>query len=531
MTDAVKRVLAVLRLSDNTDESTSTARQWDIIDAWRNANGYVMAGRAEDLDVSGGMDPFRRPELGPWLARSQDFDTIAVWKLDRLTRRARHFADLLDWCEHHGKTIVSVTEGFDLSTSMGKMFARIIAAFAEGELDVITDRVKDSHKKLRAVGRYAGGSLPFAYMPIDLPGGGKRLAPDPEYAPILRWIVKEVIDGASCASIARQLNERRTPSWGARREAIRGRVSLKKQRWTADVVLQIVKNPAVAGYRTQRVKDSNGAFLKFSRIVLDPDGEPVMATDEPVISPHDWQKAVKALQSRSTAPAVRMAHSASLLQGVIVCGSCRNNLYVHRITKTVGGAKKVYAYYACHSRAKQRECKAPVRIDVKGANEQASGAMLTLLRGVEITREEYDPGQDYSAQIAEAAAILDELEDDFMSGKYKGDEAKARYQRMHSKLTAKIDGLRALPSRPATTRVVGTGETYGQRWERNTDLERRDFLLDKGIRFEAHAAGTTIKKDILGKAMPTTEYEIRVHIPGNILTQSETGALRLALPS
>lgn len=481
------RVLAALRLSQDKEESTSTERQWDIITSWTQANGHVTAGRAEDLDVSGGMDPFKRPELGPWLATPERFDVIAVWKLDRLTRRARHFAELLDWCEKHGKTIVSVTEGFDLSTSMGKMFARIIAAFAEGELDTITERVRGSHAKLRALGRYAGANLPFGYIPVDLPGGGKRLAPDPEYAPILRGMVKDTINGDSTAAIARRLNEKGIMTWGDARKTRRGEEIESPQRWTAATVLQILQNPAVAGYRTQKAEGK-----KYPRMVLDMDGSPVMATDDPVVTATDWQKAVKAIQSRRTdnGNTPRMPRSESLLQGVIVCGSCKHNLYVHRVTKTVRGEKKLYQSYACHSATKQRECDHPVRVDVKYADAEVEKVMLTLGRQKEITREEYDPGEDYSAQIEEAQSILDELEDDYLAGKYKGEEAKARYERMHAKQTARIDGLRALPQRPASTTIVGTGETYADVWERSSILDRRDFLIAQKVFVEAKAAGT-----------------------------------------
>ncbi|MFJ8346040.1 recombinase family protein [Streptomyces sp. NPDC094153] len=516
-----KRVLAVIRLSDETDESTSPERQRALIKNWAEANGHVLAGEAEDLDISGGMRPFERPSLGEWLKGPERFDVLACWKLDRLTRRSSHFAEILAWCQGRGKTIVSVTEGFDISTSMGKMFAQIIAAFAEGELDVITERVRASHEKLRQDGRYAGAPLPFGYVAGKLPTGGKTLVQDPEYAEILRQIVKDVTEGVSTHEIARRFNEQGLMTWGDRRHVLRGKPAEERQRWTADVIQQVVKNPAVAGYKTQRLKTEDGRYRKAHTIVTDDDGNPVMATAEPVVTPAEWQAAIKALSSRA-GKGDRMARTESMLQGVLKCGSCGHNVYQHRSKHTVGGEQKIYAYYACQSRRKSRECEAPVRVSVDRAEGEAATALLALLGDAEITRTEYDPGEDYSAQLAEAQSILDTLEDDFLAGKYQGDEAARRYHRMHAKQSAKVDRLAALPHRPATTRQVGTGETYAERWERLTRLERREFLASQGIIFRAYAPGTVRRESLLG-AEPSTEPVTLAEIPESLFAVSPRG--------
>ncbi|MFJ7089898.1 recombinase family protein [Streptomyces mirabilis] len=517
-----KRVLAVIRLSNETDESTSPDRQRALVANWTEANGHVLVGEAEDLDISGGMRPFERPSLGEWLKTPDRFDVLACWKLDRLTRRSSHFAEVLAWCQQRGITIVSVTEGFDISTSMGKMFAQIIAAFAEGELDVITERVRGSHEKLRRDGRYAGAPLPFGYVAGDRPSGGKTLVQDSEYAAVLRKIVKDVTEGVSTHEIARRLNEQKLMTWGDRRHVLRGTTPEKQQHWTPDVIQQVVKNPSVAGYKTQRTKTEDGRYRKAHAIVTDDDGNPVMATEEPIVTPAEWQAAIKSLSSRAS-KGERMARTESMLQGVLKCGGCEHNVYQHRSRHTVGGEIKVYAYYACQSRRKERACDAPVRVTVERAEEDAVSALLALLGHVEIMRSEYDPGEDYSAQLAEAQGILDTLEDDFLAGKYKGEEAARRYHRMHAKQSEKVDRLAALPHRPATTRQVGTGETYAERWSSLTRLGRRDFLLSQGITFTAHAPGTVVRKSVLGTTEANSEPLILPEIPKSLFTLSPRG--------
>ena len=69
------RVLGRLRLSRATEESagsTSIERQREIVEQWAAANGHTVVGWAVDDGVSGSVDPFETPALGPWLNEQHD---------------------------------------------------------------------------------------------------------------------------------------------------------------------------------------------------------------------------------------------------------------------------------------------------------------------------------------------------------------------------------------------------------------------------------------------------------------------------
>src|SRR5690348_5563959 len=94
------RLLDVVRLSRDTDESTSPARQHEQNQYMARARGDRIIASIEDLDVSGSVSPFERPNLGPWLtepAKIDQWDGIIVAKIDRLTRSLYDFADLVRW--------------------------------------------------------------------------------------------------------------------------------------------------------------------------------------------------------------------------------------------------------------------------------------------------------------------------------------------------------------------------------------------------------------------------------------------------
>src|SRR5688572_24148649 len=142
------RVLGSLRLSVDTDDSTAIPRQKEHVQHWVEAPGRdaQVVAWATDTDVSGGLHPFKRPDLGKWFDDEHKdlWDVLCVMKVDRLSRRVAHFSEIVQWCQDNGKIIVSTQEGIDMSTPMGKMFAQILAVFAEGELDTIRSRALDA---------------------------------------------------------------------------------------------------------------------------------------------------------------------------------------------------------------------------------------------------------------------------------------------------------------------------------------------------------------------------------------------------
>ncbi|HTU08360.1 MAG TPA: recombinase family protein [Trebonia sp.] len=76
------------------DASTSPERQVEKIKSYAQVGDHELTPVSErdyDLNVSGSVNPFERPGLGPWLRddRLSMWDAICVTQLDRLTRRVQ----------------------------------------------------------------------------------------------------------------------------------------------------------------------------------------------------------------------------------------------------------------------------------------------------------------------------------------------------------------------------------------------------------------------------------------------------------
>jgi hypothetical protein len=57
--------------------------------------------------ISGGISPFKHPELGPYLTDTPPRPWTLLWasQIDRIGRNARDLAEVRAWCEDRGKRI------------------------------------------------------------------------------------------------------------------------------------------------------------------------------------------------------------------------------------------------------------------------------------------------------------------------------------------------------------------------------------------------------------------------------------------
>jgi DNA invertase Pin-like site-specific DNA recombinase len=85
-----------------------------------------------------------------------EVDTIALWKLDRLSRSIRDGINVLaDWCDR-GLRVVSVTQQIDFNGAMGKMLAAVLLGVAEMEQEVRRERQAAGIAAAKERGVYQG---------------------------------------------------------------------------------------------------------------------------------------------------------------------------------------------------------------------------------------------------------------------------------------------------------------------------------------------------------------------------------------
>ena len=317
-TPANLRVLGRIRLSKEESETgTSLDRQREAIDQWAAMHGHRVVGWAIDSGTSGGVDPFDTPELGPWLRQPQlhEWDALVAYRLDRLSRRVIPLNKLFGHVLEHGKTLASVSESIDLSTWIGRLVANVIAGVAEGELEAISARNAGSHRDLRKVGRWHGGTPPYGYTTISK-ADGWYLAPDPEERRVLREVVLPcVLAHESTNSIAATL-------------AAAGVPTKNGGTWQGHTLRLILRSKTLLGQH-----EHNG------RLVVDEVTGLPLQRSEAVYTADEFARVQEALKSK-TIP-VRAGREVNPLSGILFCHRCDAPMYIQKMKD------RKYDYYVC----------------------------------------------------------------------------------------------------------------------------------------------------------------------------------------
>ncbi|MGM9380553.1 recombinase family protein [Streptomyces antibioticus] len=479
-----QRALLAARISVDTDESTSIPRQLEHLHAWAEGLGHDVAGVVEDRAVSGSVDLPERPSMGPWLTEEgrEKWDVLAVTTQDRLSRDDLHFMafvkNVLDW----GKKIIVLDDpSLDISTETGRLIAYAKATQAAAELRKIRQRVADSRDYLRRNGLFAGGHTPFGYLAEDSQDGKNRvLVPEEKYSKLLKEIAERVRSGVSTNQVARELNVAGTLTWRDYLRELRGKDARRRHgtaltepkgtNWSPNVVRRILKHPSCAGFLAYKGEPYE-----------DDEGNPVMATEYPILTHAEWRATIAAFESRGNSD-IRRTGEASLLTGIARCGECGARMFCHRLKKTLAtGEVKVYRHYSCTARSKGMPCVSPARIPEDLLNAVFEEALLSRLGELAEVVKVTEPGEDHTAELEQVTARLLRLEKDYENGRYDDEEKEESYWRTLGNLTRKQKELKAKPVRPAVTRFVETGLTWAQKWGGTNTGARRDYLTSRGV--------------------------------------------------
>lgn len=129
----------------------------------RQQADLVAAGvRRDDLYVDHGVSGARasRPQFDRALTALEAGDTLVITTLDRLGRSTQNMLAFADELRGRGAGLRVLNLGggdVDTSTPMGAMLFTIMAALAQMEHEIKSERVTDSISKRRAAGHNLGG--------------------------------------------------------------------------------------------------------------------------------------------------------------------------------------------------------------------------------------------------------------------------------------------------------------------------------------------------------------------------------------
>ncbi|MET3559315.1 site-specific DNA recombinase [Streptococcus rupicaprae] len=294
-----RKVAVYVRVSttNQVEEGYSIDGQLDSLTKYCEAMGWSIYNKYIDAGFSGGK--LDRPDMMKLIREAKKglFDTVLVYKLDRLSRNVRDTLYLVkEVFNQNDVHFVSLQENLDTSSAMGNLFLTLLSAIAEFEREQIKERMQ-----LGKLGRAkAGKSMMWAKTSYgyDYHKETGEMTINELEAIVIREIFQSYLGGRSITKLRDDINQRypKTPAWSYR------------------IIRQILGNPVYCGYNQYK-------------------GEIYKGNHEPIISKEMYDKVQEELKIRQIAAYQannnpRPFQAKYMLSGIAQCGYCHAPLTI-----------------------------------------------------------------------------------------------------------------------------------------------------------------------------------------------------------
>lgn len=301
---------------------------------WELTEIYIEEGKsAKNLD---------RPELQRLLsdAQSGKFDVVLVYRLDRLTRSVSDLYELLRLFEEQSIKFKSVTEVYDTTTAMGKLFITIVAALAQWERENLSERVRFGMEELVREGKWHGGPVPYGYS-----WDNEMMSLVSDEVSTLKLLRQIYMSGDGLGSTAKKLN--------ALGKLRRGKV------WSSQSVWYTLDNPFYAGKFRYGEKKKNGKYASRKKeelvnVIWADSGFPLVYTWEEY-QEHRERMKIKEFVGYSKKREYRFT-------GVLRCARCGATLIgrPYKYNKVDGTKTEPVYNYVCANKSLSKGCTMPL---------------------------------------------------------------------------------------------------------------------------------------------------------------------------
>lgn len=494
-----RRAVIYTRISVATEKSVSVERQIESARQYAAARGWEVVG---DPFVDEGVSathnkPTDRKGWRALMASPDDFDTVIIWKLDRLARRVIDFHLANESLQERGAALVAVENSIDMATSDGRLVANVLASFAEYEAEAIRARVKAARAHLLQSGRYVGGAVLYGYKAVPNPDGpGYVVVQDPEQIGYVREMAERTAAGRSIYSTMQWLDEVGAPT------------KTGAESWSYGTVDRIVRHPLLAGMTPHNPGHVSADKARGDDVVRDPaTGLPVIDETLAVMPVGEWRAMQARLadpNSRRTPRALRRQHS-GVLSGLMWCGDPRHDEPVRMWRGTVGsstGPRPAYTCPECHQTLSNAEHLIVERFLAERGETFHLGVVEEVVEGGSVAY------QEATVRLAELGREL------------AGAEGE-RFTELLTELTRLKELQAEAKHRPAQVVMKergGTTRTFTEDWADATDDEtRRDIIGDALDRVVVRRGGRGAWTDAAKLARCTFEW----HPAGQVDTPTD----------
>lgn len=401
------------------------AQGWDITATYRDGTS---------------ASAYRRKDRAEWplvlaAVQARTFDVLVLWASSRGDRDLTEWSRLLDLCRATGVQIRITDDDRTYDLTRGGDWQSLANQGVGNAVDSmkISAGVRRGQAGAAASGRPSQGRCPYGYRRTYDPRTGALTGqqPDPDTAPIVRRIIRDVAAMVPVSVLAAALVAEGAPPPGSR--------------WYRQRVRDIAGNPAYIGKRTYNGQQYDGGW-------------------EPLIDADTYYAAQRVLSdpARVTTRPGRLRH---LLSYLATCGACGGELSAIR------------GRYRCMGTG----CGLTMR-------EADADTVVTRLIVALLSRPDYytalrQAGSDHDAEVIAARAEVTALRgrlDEWRASAAAGQTSPESLAVIEARLTAELRAAQTRAERavvpPALRAIVTPGQDVGLRWDAAPLAARRDVI-------------------------------------------------------
>ncbi len=418
------------RFSTDRQNESSIADQVRVCAEYAARQGWLVVERFEDQGISGAALGNRPGVLGlqegAFAAR---FDAVLVTDLSRLSRSQGDLSKMIDRLVARGIRVVGVQDGYDSSRRGHKLQAGLSGIIGEAFREMVKDRTYSALESRAREGKATGGR---AYGYRD----GKV---DKGEAYIVREIFGRFADGASCRTIAAELNARRIPSPGSAWH----RTDRRATGWMGSGIRVLLRNERYRGvvhWNTSewRKDPDTGKRKRITR----PRAEWISYADESlrIVADDLWDRAQRRIRPPKDDAHLKTGGKPKyLLSGLLRCDVCDAH---YTITDAVSyGCSSYHDGHACSNSIRVGRDRAeevllgPIRNDLLAPERVAQMAREMQEYYVERVRTARTRATEATHELQELAARIERLRDRLKRGDpdMTADELQAAIDRAEEK--------------------------------------------------------------------------------------------------
>lgn len=268
---------------DRNNDAKAITRQREDCQRMCRERGWEVVRIIEENDTSASVGVRPGFEQLVDAMKSGEFDVVVAWHVDRLLRKMTDLERVIEVSERTGVRVATVSGDLDLSTDMGRMVGRLLAAVARGEVERKSTRHRRANQQKAEAGLPHASRRPYGYEV-------KYAAIRPSEATVLREMAGRIVSGWSCKDVAYWLNEQ-------------GYTTTEGKAWYPLTVRNMLMKERYVGIRTYK-------------------GQRYPATWEPIFTKDEWETLQLTLKLRREASGSKVQGRKYLLTGIAICGVC-----------------------------------------------------------------------------------------------------------------------------------------------------------------------------------------------------------------